>query len=385
MARGPRTTATVRELVLQVFDEEWQKAGGRPDSVPTGVAVQARVAAEIERRRLPDHLPTERVVQRILAVPRRHAREKSDIDAPWSLGWGMEVPDPLIPQDAIPDLLELKRYSLIVHRPFTVRQARWAARLRLVPRAGRKVLAYDHVKRVAGIFEWTIRYSGRQRRSELADLPLDTTDLDDVLALDPHLHWAAIVTGHSTYRTFDEHARERESLGEEKSGVESMVDSLVDQLEGHEDIGHFSAEAQRIISEELVVLNRVSESRKRVVLDLWSYWLHEFEARGQHWESLQQGGSLGELAQRLLEGIVAHEAEILDEDGSTRSDTFEDADTHPITSPTSLIFGSRPTPIPYVPVQELLDRAGYKWSWTIAFPAVYDWEQTEWEPEGAAQ
>ena len=375
MARGPRTTTAVRDLVLRVFYDDWLKTGGSPDSVPTGVAVHAKVEAEIARLGLRDPVPTERVVQRMLETPRRRAREKSDIDVPWSLAWGMGVPDPLIPQDAIPDLLELKRYSLIVHRPFTVRQAQWAARLRLVPRASREIYIPDHLERLAGIYVWTLRYAGRQRRSELAEVPFDTADLDHALALDPHLHWAAIVTGHSTYRTFDEHERERESLGVEKSRSRSDVEVLVDTWRRNEFV-------QQDNEEEFELLGRVSESRKHAVVDLWLFWLHEFETRGQHWESLGKDDHAGllELTWRLLEGIVAHETGNVGDHGATRSDRFEQAGEDPHTSPWSLLFSILPTPIPYIPV-DLFDQVGYDRSWLTAPPPVRD-DDT---PKGAEQ
>ncbi len=74
-------------------------------------------------------LPTERTVRNILA--RSGSLKQEDIDGPWSLGASASYD---IPAEASSDLLKIWKWSVMAGRNFTIREAKWAARLRSIVR-----------------------------------------------------------------------------------------------------------------------------------------------------------------------------------------------------------------------------------------------------------
>lgn len=74
-------------------------------------------------------LPTERTVRNILA--RFGPLAAAVLDNPWSLGVSADY---LIPVEANGDLLKIWKWCTIVGRKFTIREAKWAAKLRNVVR-----------------------------------------------------------------------------------------------------------------------------------------------------------------------------------------------------------------------------------------------------------
>ena len=328
--RGPRVSTDVRVLILNVFDELWQRGGGGPDYLPTGVAVWGAVLERMAVNAARDATPSLRVVQKILAGPRAKAREMGDettanIDVPWSLAWGLDPPDPLIPNEAIPDLLELKKYSIIVGQPFTVRQARWAARLRLIPKARAEMIhsytvrseAYE-LNPIAGLYDWTIRFANRQRRVELAGrASFDSSDFEALLVMDDHVYVAAMLTELVPPIPLDEH---------EPVSFTARVEHHV--LSGFAD--------RQLADAASAALGVLSEHRREAALDMWHLWLHELRRHGTTWTDAD-AEDLRQLALTLLEQIVA----------------FYQADGRGYGFPPSWT-------VPYLPPTELAESVGYR-------------------------
>lgn len=74
-------------------------------------------------------LPTERTVRNILA--RSGSLKQEDVDNPWSLGASASYN---IPLEASNDLLKIWKWCIIAGRKFTIREAKWVARLRNIVR-----------------------------------------------------------------------------------------------------------------------------------------------------------------------------------------------------------------------------------------------------------
>ena len=330
MARGPRVSGTVRNLVLTVFDDLWQRRGGPPDWLPTGVQVRGEVERRLEVQGRLDPAPSLRVVQLILHPVRERAWGMVEIDVPWSLAWGMQSPDPQIPEEAIPDLIELKRCSIITHRTFTVRQARWAVRLRLLPRV-RFIHAwpFPHLLRAAELFEFSLELAGRHRRADLAETPLDTRDIEATIALDSHLYRAAVVSGQVPYYSvLSSIADSEEMTGGSHWGGSYLFQVLYQLYSGlgfEDDDDEGLAQSTRVQA----ALNWVSGERTDAVLNVWQFWLHELDSKGAGFRSWRYG--IFELSAGLLEGIVDYEGrrQPWEEESKTTADFFEYADRFP--------------------------------------------------------
>ena len=190
MPRGPRVTKPVRDLIVGVFDALLQKTG----DLPSGPTVHASVNEELVKRDWPDPTPSLRAVQQILEGPRQRARALADVDRPWTLA-AFHSHEGRVTEDAAGVLLELWTYAVVRSYPFTVRHARWAARLRWVPRAGGSTEQPGQVESPSALYYWSARYAGRERMGELANHPVETADLDATLGLNAEVHATAAAIG----------------------------------------------------------------------------------------------------------------------------------------------------------------------------------------------
>lgn len=190
MPRGPRVTKPVRDLIVGVFDALLQKTG----DLPSGPTVHALVSEELVKRDWPDPKPSLRAVQQILEGPRQRARALADVDRPWTLA-AFHSHEGQVAHDAAGVLLELWTYAVVRSYPFTVRHARWATRLRWIPRAGGSTQQPGQVERHSALYYWSARYAGRERMGELADQPMETADLDAVLGLNAEVYATAKAMG----------------------------------------------------------------------------------------------------------------------------------------------------------------------------------------------
>jgi hypothetical protein len=102
-------------------------------------------------------------------------------DEPWSLGESIK-PEYGIPADTTSVLLELWRYSLEIGYPFTLRHAKWVARLyKLVVTANNDT---EHWKQIQILFFSALVYADRERVSQaLGQHRFDTTGEDAALMI----------------------------------------------------------------------------------------------------------------------------------------------------------------------------------------------------------
>ncbi|MDO8751538.1 MAG: hypothetical protein Q7K03_10430 [Dehalococcoidia bacterium] len=111
---------------------------------------------------------------------RSAAQEANELDQPWSIAASVKH---RLPDSAMGDLIAVWKLTLLLKETapyplwtFTVRQARWVARLRAaLPDVGTGLL-----------YRWAVLYSRREHTAESQGRQLDTADLDAELAFQ---HW----------------------------------------------------------------------------------------------------------------------------------------------------------------------------------------------------
>ena len=111
-------------------------------------------------------------------------------DVPWSIGAATEAQ---VPSAALPDVLDVWFLTQLKGEAFTVRQAKWVARLRvLLADIDRGSLDFEE-----HLYEWATRYANRESSSETLNpsLPLDTTDLDVRLAFPRKVDFGLVKSG----------------------------------------------------------------------------------------------------------------------------------------------------------------------------------------------
>ena len=163
MPKGPLITDKVKQLIAEVYlqHRDWRAK-----------EVQYEVA-----HRMNGNGPGLSTVQKELTKIRRKDAERSleskGLDRPWSIG---TLLDCSIPPEVIPILIRLQAESRKDGKLLlTVREARWIARLYLIPTVSELVNSLDAIKALA------MTYANREKISELCNQVLDTSDLDDAL------------------------------------------------------------------------------------------------------------------------------------------------------------------------------------------------------------
>ena len=97
--------------------------------------------------------------------------EVKRLDEEWSLGASDENG---ISTEATADLLDTWKHCLAIGHTFTVREAKWVARMGTAVKATQNVYQY----RGALLFGYAHEYAIRERISEISGSPMDTRDLD---------------------------------------------------------------------------------------------------------------------------------------------------------------------------------------------------------------
>lgn len=96
------------------------------------------------------------------------------LEAPWSLGVSAQ-PEYGITPEATGDLLAVWKYCLAIGHVFTIREARWVARLR-------DAIA-EHKSRIGELFAYAQEYAIREQVCKILNRQIDTTDLDAELGI----------------------------------------------------------------------------------------------------------------------------------------------------------------------------------------------------------
>jgi hypothetical protein len=101
---------------------------------------------------------------------------RSEEDKPWSLAVSSELTDSLVTHEALPDVLSVWRWHQIGQTPFTIRQAKWAARLRAI------VHTVQPHRRALVLARMALAYSSEELASLSLRQSFDTRHLDTLLA-----------------------------------------------------------------------------------------------------------------------------------------------------------------------------------------------------------
>ncbi|MFC1924916.1 hypothetical protein ACFLXA_06100 [Chloroflexota bacterium] len=157
MSKGPRIDKEVRLLITQRAIENLNKPRG-------DVAIELQ--NEIRRKGYP--VPEHKTLERYISNDRKHPQ--SDEDQPWTLAVSADYG---IAREALPMLLRLWKLDFINDGDFTIRKAKWAARLEP---------AFDDED---SLRLWSKDYAIRERICEIKNQEFYTSDLDASLVMDP--------------------------------------------------------------------------------------------------------------------------------------------------------------------------------------------------------
>ena len=159
--RGPTITPEIENLIGSVYREHPKWKAPKIRNEVEGILFERKEG-------FPRGWPGLSKVQKVLATIRKIDRNPKPEDKPWSIG---TPSDYAIPPEALPAVLSVCKYARQAGNAFTIRQAKWAARL-----SG--VLANQPP---SDLWKWTVRYTGAECVSELINRPFDTTALDNQL------------------------------------------------------------------------------------------------------------------------------------------------------------------------------------------------------------
>jgi hypothetical protein len=283
MSRGDHVHRWVRQLVLQSASKNLEL---------TAREFRDKLAPEISAKGFP--------------VPgvdwfRKRMRQVRDVqddqDKPWSLGALASPVHVQIPNEAVPDISAVWKMCLISGQPFTVRQARWVARLRgLVPEhtPGQD----DRVE----LHRWASTYSGREiaHMAEAAksldhsrrSADLDTSDMDAALMMSSDVNHALVATGAvgrftSQYRLLVETAPQlvRNYLWWSQQVWELTPDERRSQFTEDAD---FRLDCEDIIRESSERTADKDQDSRRLgdAVDVWWIWVYSMMHSGTKWGSL---------------------------------------------------------------------------------------------------
>lgn len=154
-AASQRPGETAKTVLARYIELE-----GRPVSIST---VEKKLAEWRRNETIPPAKATLPTEERPLGL-----------EAPWSLGVSAQ-PEYGITPEATSDLLAAWNYCLAIGHVFTIREARWIARLRNA--------ITDHKGRIAKLFGFAYEYALRERICKILNKQMDTADLDGKLGI----------------------------------------------------------------------------------------------------------------------------------------------------------------------------------------------------------
>jgi hypothetical protein len=116
-----------------------------------------------------DRTPKPSTIEKQISKYRNHLTSPLGLEAPWSLGVSAQ-PEYGISPEATSALLAVWNYCLAIGHAFTIREARWVARLRP---------AFDGRYNPTGeLFAYAYEYAIRERICKILNKQIDTADLD---------------------------------------------------------------------------------------------------------------------------------------------------------------------------------------------------------------
>ena len=164
MANRPRILDFIRLDVVKIY-QELEKERGHP---PSGTEVHGELLAKQGKRLNPVPLPSLRTVQLILTEARPRLKEEREVERPWSTATLVQ-PEHAIPPAALPAVLRVWKSRVEKGDTFTIREAKWAARL--------SGLLED----IEVLSHKASQYARTELIYELIDRPFNSTGLDRLL------------------------------------------------------------------------------------------------------------------------------------------------------------------------------------------------------------
>lgn len=154
MAKGPLVTDSVETVIAFVYKKHSNKWKA------------PRVRKEVDlilNKGKTTGWPSLSSVQKVLAKVRKKANEPNEEDQPWSTATLGKFP---IPPDALPAVLKVWKFRIEKGDTFTIREAKWAARLS------------GHEQDIERLFFLASRHARTEFIFDLIGRPFDSTELD---------------------------------------------------------------------------------------------------------------------------------------------------------------------------------------------------------------
>ncbi|MBI4187313.1 MAG: hypothetical protein HY530_07430 [Chloroflexi bacterium] len=168
MAKNPLITGQVRQVIAEIYlkHPDW-----RAKEIRDGVEVRVHEQNPRSKPGWPGLSAVQKELTKLRITGEARPPELKKLDTPWSLGCLVEYE---LPVEAVPTVLEIKWRRLDTLRDIrinqlTFRQAKWIARL------------YRLAKDTKELEAWAVFYALLEVISELTNITLDTSGLDDAI------------------------------------------------------------------------------------------------------------------------------------------------------------------------------------------------------------
>ena len=246
-----------------------------------------------------------------------------DSDGPWSLGVLSSTVPPRITEEALPDVCAVWKVCLYSGQPFTIRQARWVARLRqLVPE---HEVGPGHA---VELHRWASIYAGAEiaHRAEAAKSlknssrsdALDTRDMDAALLLSGAVNDALVVTA-----VVERFINRRQLLIETAPQLErehAAINDLMKRAPDERD--RLLEECAEFIRDHRSIIIDASSSGRAAEKDpdgrgrkdaetVWSIWVRSMTVDGTRWWELTDERRT-EIKLETLRQTMTHYVESMD-------------------------------------------------------------------------
>lgn len=164
MGKNPKIPQWQKMSIIHIYNQLWTEQG----VPPSGRVVHETFVAQQSKRLVSVTLPSLRGVQAILTKARPEIEKVREVDQPWSLGASEQHE---IPPEASSDLLEVWKIRLATGHLFSIREAKWVARLR------------DVVQDKVVLGFWAELYALREQTCDILLIAPETSDLDASLVM----------------------------------------------------------------------------------------------------------------------------------------------------------------------------------------------------------
>jgi len=176
MPKGPLVTHNVEALIGAIHKEH-------PKWKAKQIQKEVHLLVKKQDPSTPPKWPGLSAVQKVLATVRKRENEPDPQEKPWCLSVQDSDPEHSIPNDAIPAVLKVWARRAEKGWPFSIREAKWAARLWEVIPATPKLSRMASIYAIADqIYEYNGRpFNSRHLDRKLMGLPGITPSVDELI------------------------------------------------------------------------------------------------------------------------------------------------------------------------------------------------------------